>query len=99
MATEEVFMDIPQVESMAKSFNAFGDVLDGVAKAMNALSISLKVAAWFSFGATAAAAAYLDKIEPNVKKAAAKMKELNGDVLSAIASYRDGDNSGSRRFI
>jgi hypothetical protein len=99
MATDEVFMDIPQVESMAKSFNAFGDVLDGVAKAMNALSISLKAAAWFSFGATAAAAAYIDRIEPNVKKAAAKMKELNSDVLSAIASYRDGDNSGSRRFV
>jgi hypothetical protein len=99
MATDEVFMDIPQVESMAKSFNAFGDVLDSVAKALSALSISLKVAAWFSLGATAAAAAYVDRIEPNVKKAAAKMKELSGDVLSAIASYRDGDNSGSRRFI
>jgi hypothetical protein len=99
MATDEVFMDIPQVESMAKSFNAFGDVLDSVSKAMNALSISLKAAAWFSFGATAAAAAYIDRIEPNVKKAAAKMKELSSDVISAIASYRDGDNSGSRRFI
>jgi hypothetical protein len=98
MAGEEVFMDIPQVESMAKSFNSFGDVLDGVSKALNALSISLHAAAWFSLGATEAAAQYVDRIEPNVKKAAAKMKELNGDIMSAIASYRDGDNSGSRRF-
>jgi hypothetical protein len=99
MANDEVFMDIPQVENMAKSFNAFGDVLDGVAKTMSALSLTLKATAWLSFGANAAAIAYLDKIEPGVKKAAAKMKELNGDIISAIRSYRDGDNSGSRRFI
>ena len=99
MATDEVFMDIPQVENMAKSFNTFGEVLDGVAKAMQALSISLKAAAWFSFGATAAAAAYIDRIEPNVKNVGAKMKELNTDIMSAIVSYRDGDNSGSKRFV
>ena len=28
--TDEVFMDIPQVENMAKSFHTFHDVLDGV---------------------------------------------------------------------
>ena len=99
MANDEVFMDIPQVETMAKSFNTFGEVLDGVAKTMQALSISLKAAAWLSFGATAAAAAYIDRIQPNVQKASNKMKELNGDITSAIRSYRDGDNSGSRRFI
>jgi Proteins of 100 residues with WXG len=99
MATDEVFMDIPQVETMAKNFNSFGDVLDAVAKAMSALSMSLKAAAWLSFGATAAAAAYIDRIEPNVKKASAKMKELSQDIVSAIRSYRDGDNSGSRRFV
>jgi hypothetical protein len=99
MATDEVFMDIPQVESMAKSFNGFGEILDNVAKAMSALSMALKATAWLSFGASAAAAAYIDRIEPNVKNAGAKMKELNTDILSAIASYRDGDNSGSKRFV
>jgi hypothetical protein len=83
---------------MAKAFNTFGEVLDGVSKAMQALSISLKAAAWFSFGATAAAAAYIDRIQPNVKKAGDKMRELNSDIQSAVRSYRDGDNSGSRRF-
>lgn len=99
MATDEVFMDIPQVESMAKSFNTFGDVLDAAAKALSALSSALHASAWFSFGATEAAAQYVDRIEPNVKNAASKMRELNGDILSAVASYRDGDNSGSQRFV
>jgi len=99
MATDEVFMDIPQVESMAKSFNTFGEVLHAAAKALEAISISLKVAAWFSLGATYAAAMYIDRIQPNVKKAGDKMKELNGDITSAVHAYRDGDTSGSNRFI
>ena len=41
MATDEVFMDIPQVQNMAKGFKGFGDVLDGVAKAMEAIAASL----------------------------------------------------------
>jgi hypothetical protein len=96
---EEVFMDIPQVERMSKSFKTFGDVLDGVAKTLRTLSIALKAAAWISLGGTAAAAAFVDRIIPNVQRAAAKMKELSGDITSAIKAYRDGDLSGSKRFI
>ncbi|MGB8213737.1 MAG: hypothetical protein WCE68_09295 [Anaerolineales bacterium] len=99
MSTNEVFMDIPQVQNMAKSFNTFGDVLDAAAKALEAISISLKATAWISFGATAAAAQYIDMIQPNVQKAANKMKELNGDITSAINAYQNGDTSGSNRFI
>jgi hypothetical protein len=98
MATDEVFMDIPQVENMAKSFKQFGEVLDAVGKAMEAISASLKATAWLSLGATYAAAQYIDRIKPNVVKAANKMRELSDDLNSAIRSYRDGDNSGSRRF-
>lgn len=98
MATDEVYMDIPQVQNMAKSFKGFGEVLDGVAKAVEAIAASLHATAWISLGATEAAARYLDRIKPNIVKAANKMRELSGDLESAIRSYRDGDNSGSRRF-
>jgi hypothetical protein len=96
---EEVYMDIPQVERMSKSFDTFGDVLDGVAKTLQALSVALKVSALVSLGGTAAASAFVDRIIPNVRRAAAKMKELSGDIQSAIKAYRDGDLSGSKRFI
>lgn len=96
---QEVYMDIPRVEQMAKSFKTFGVVLNGVAKALLAISIALKAAAWISFGATAAAAVWADRIRPNVEKAAAKMEELSGDITSAIKAYRDGDMSGSKRFV
>lgn len=95
---DEVFMDIPQVEQMVKSFATFGDVLDGVAKAMEVIAAMLHATAWISFGATEAIARYLDSIKPNVTQAAAKMKELSGDIRDAIKSYQTGDNTGSRRF-
>jgi L-serine deaminase len=96
---DEVFMDIPQVEKMSKDFHTFGEVLDAVAKALEAISILLKATAWLSLGATAAVATFIDRIRPNVKKAADKMKELSTDINSAIRAYRDGDLSGSRRFV
>jgi len=97
--TEEVFMDIPRVEDMAKNFHTFGEILNTVASALSAISTSLKATAWLSLGATYAAAMYIDRIQPNVKKAGAKMEELSGDITSAVHAYRDGDLSGSNRFI
>jgi len=97
MATE-VYMDIPQVRKLVKNFANFASILKNVNKVLEALSISLKITAWFSFGATAAAAAFIDRIKPNVKKMAEKMDELSGDVNSAIEKYVTGDTEGSNRF-
>ena len=96
---EEVYMDIPQVEKMSKDFQTFGDVLEAVNKTLEALSMLMKATAWISFGATTAIATFIDRIRPNVKRSADKMKELSGDLMSAIRAYRDGDLSGSRRFV
>jgi hypothetical protein len=97
MATE-VFMNIPEVQKLSANFMTFHQVLDSVNKTLEALSIALKITAWFSFGATAAAAAFIDKIKPNVKKLSAKMEELSGDIKSAVKHYQTGDTDGSRRF-
>lgn len=96
---QEVFMDIPKMEEVSKQFGTFGDVLDAVAKTLEAISAVLKATAWLSLGSLAAVAAFIDRILPNVKRIAAKMKELSGDIVSAIKAYRDGDYSGSRRFV
>lgn len=96
---QEVYMDIPEVEKMSKTFDGFGDTLDAVAKTLEAISTILKATAWLSLGSTAAVATFIDRILPNVKRAAAKMKEVAGDIMSAIKAYRDGDMTGSRRFV
>lgn len=95
---EEVYMDIPQVENMSKSFDTFGEILEAVSKALQAISTMLKVSAFVSLGATAAASAFIDRIQPRIKAAGQKMQELSGDLDGAIRSYRDGDQSGSQRF-
>ncbi len=96
---DEVFMDIPAVERMAKSFDSFGQALDGVAKVLQGISITLKVSAFLTLGGSAAASAMIDRILPRLKKLSEKMVELSGDIDSAVKAYRDGDLSGSRRFV
>jgi len=96
---DEVFMDIPAVEKMSKSFDTFGEVLQAVSKVLQAISISLKLAAFVSLGATAAASAMIDRIQPRLKTLGDKMVELSGDLDGAIRAYRDGDMSGSQRFV
>jgi hypothetical protein len=95
---EEVYMDIPQVQQMSKSFQTFGDVLDGVAKAIGIIAAMLHATWWLSLGASEAVARYLDNIKPNVEKAAAKMHELSTDVADAVKAYAEGDRTGSTRF-
>lgn len=98
MATDEVYMDIPQVEKMAQNFESFGQTLDDISKAVEQIAISLKVSAFFSMGMTYAAGQYMEKLAPRIKKAAEEMRELSKDLKSAINAYRSGDYSGSRRF-
>lgn len=95
---QEVFMDIPAVENMGKRFKAFGDILENIAKILKATITILKATALFGLVGNYALAAYLERIEPKVRKMAAKMDELSGDVNGAIKAYRDGDMSGSQRF-
>lgn len=96
---DEVYMDIPAVERMAKSFDSFGDTLNAVEKTLQALSYTLKATAFLTLGGSAAAAKIVDMVIPRVKQMAEKMQELSGDLTSAIKAYRDGDLSGSQRFV
>jgi hypothetical protein len=95
---EEVYMDIPHVEQMAKNFKTFGEVLNGIAKALQIIINVLYMTAFISLGTTEGLRIYLQNIKPNFTTAASKMNELSDDVHSAVNSYRTGDTQGSRRF-
>jgi hypothetical protein len=96
---DEVFMDIPQVQKIGKDFSSFGDILDGVSKALQAIIMVLKATAWISFGSTQALATYLERIQPNFKTAAETMRSLSSDINSAINAYQNGDMTGSKHFV
>lgn len=98
MATNEVFMNVPEVEKFVKQFQTFGDVLDKVANVLNVISMSLKATSWLSFGATAAMAAIVNSVIPSIQNMAKLMRTISDDIVGAIKAYRDGDLSGSQRF-
>ena len=95
---QEVFMDIPRVEALARAFRTFHNVLNVVARVMKATIMALKATAFLGLIGNLALANYLERIEPKVKRMSEKMDELSNDVTGAIKAYRDGDLSGSQRF-
>jgi|SRR5665648_35921 len=95
---EEVFMDIPQVQKMAESFGNFGEILQGVAKALEAAIMVLKMSAFVGLVGGFAVERYLSMVKPRVENMAKKMLELQGDLKGAISHYQTGDETGSARF-
>lgn len=95
----EVSMDYDAVQRMADGFNHSADVLKAVSKALEVAIGILKATAFFGLVGNLAMAHYLEGIKPNVDRLAQTCDELNLDLIGAIASLRDGDYSGSQRFV
>jgi hypothetical protein len=98
MVEQEVYMNIPVVEQMAKSFASFGNILQKVSKAMEAAIQIIRATAFIGLVGGAVLERFLSLIKPNVDKMAAKMVELDSDIRGAISNYQTGDTSGSNRF-
>lgn len=95
----EVSMDYGVVENMSKIHNTSANVLKMVAKALEIASAILKATAMFGMVGNLALAMYLDRIKPKVEQLAETNAELSQDLKGAIAALRDGDFSGSQRFV
>jgi hypothetical protein len=95
----EVSMDYAVVESMAEGFRGAAESLQSVNRALETAAAILRASAFVGMVGNLALAEYLDNIQPNVARLAATCDELNSDLLGAVASLRDGDLSGSQRFI
>lgn len=95
----EVSMDYGVVENMANIFGTSSQVLKAVAKALEIASAALKATAMFGMVGNLALARYLDNIKPKAEQLGATCAELKGDLMGAIVSLRDGDTSGSQRFV
>lgn len=95
----DVSMDYGVVESMASGFQEAAQSLHSVNRALETASALLRASAFFGMVGNLALAGYLDNIQPNVVRLATTCGELNADLLGAVASLRDGDVSGSQRFV
>jgi Holliday junction resolvasome RuvABC ATP-dependent DNA helicase subunit len=94
----EVFMNVPEVQNIAKKLKDLAQVLQGIRTALEIFAKTLHAAAFFSFGATEAQARFLDRINPQLKKQEEKLEQLSTDVGEAIKAYIAGDTSGKSRF-
>ena len=95
----EVSMDYEAVEQMADGFSTASEVLEGVSTALEVAIGILKATAFFGLVGNLALASYLENIKPNVDRLSETCDELHFDLLGAISSLRDGDLSGSQRFV
>ena len=96
---EEVYMDIPRVQNLARNFGTYGSVLQAVSKAAEAAILVLIAVALFSDGISLVWAEKLNMIKSHIDSIAQKMIELQGDINSAINNYRTGDATGSTHFL
>jgi type VII secretion system (Wss) protein ESAT-6 len=97
--SDVVKMNTPKMREIIEDFKFFEASLTGVSQTLEVTSNALRLTAWVSLGAAAAAAAYIDRIQPHVKIVAEKMGELAEDLKGAVTAYETGDLSGSKRFM
>ncbi len=95
----EVSMDYEAVDAMADGFANAAEVLEAVSSALEVAIGILKATAFFGLVGNLALASYLENIKPNVDRLAGTCDELHYDLLGAISSLRDGDLTGSQRFV
>lgn len=95
----EVSMDFDAVQAMSDGFNVAAETLEAVSIALEVAISILKATAFLGLVGNAALAQYLEGIKPNVDRLAGTCDELHLDLIGAISSIRDGDMSGSQRFV
>ncbi len=95
---DEVYMEIPAVRSMAKTFGQIGEVLEAVAKVLEGLSMILKTTAFIGLVGGYALAAFIDFIRPHIEQMSKKCQELMQDLNKSVDAYERGDALGATRF-
>jgi hypothetical protein len=94
---KEVYMNIPEVEGMSNTLHDVSEVLKAVAKTLRAIADALK-SNFFTGIVGAGVIAFIEFVEPIIKKIAEKCAELSKDVKASVTAYKNGDAAGSTRF-
>jgi hypothetical protein len=95
---DQVYMDVPAVRGMAKSFGTISEVLQNVVKVLEMLIMTLKTTAFIGLVGGAAVAQFLEMIKPHIENLAEKCEEISGDLDKSVDAYERGDALGATRF-
>ena len=94
----EVSMNIPEVEDIAKTFEQISDTLKGVSKTLEMLINLLKGTAFIGLVGNAVEAMFLEVQKKHIDQMADKAHEISEDVHNAVEAYKNGDQQGSTKF-
>ena len=97
-SSQGVYMDTEAVRDIAKRFGTISEVLQGVSKALEALSNILKASAFVGLIGGAAVAFFIDPTRPQIEDVAEKCDDLNKELGLSVDAYERGDELGSTRF-
>jgi excreted virulence factor EspC (type VII ESX diderm)/uncharacterized protein DUF6507 len=97
-AENEVFMNIPQVQGIAKTLSQITETLRSVSKALEMLINVLKSTAFIGMVGGLAEAHFLEIMKRQIDQMADKTEELSKDVSAAVEAYERGDQQGSTKF-
>ena len=97
--SEEVYMDVPAVRGIARSFGQMEQVLRVASRSMEAAIATLKTTAFVGLVGGYAVAVFLERIKPVVDQYAAKCDEMENDLSASVTAYQNGDARGSTRFF
>jgi len=95
---EGVYMEIPAVRTMAKTFGTISEVLNNVSRVLQALITTLKTTAFVGLVGGLALAHYMEMIKPQIDNLAKKCAEINKDLGASVDAYERGDAQGATRF-
>ena len=95
---DEVYMDIPAVRNMAKSFGNIGEVLDAVNQVLEGLLMILRTTAFIGLVGGFALMSFIEMVKPHIEEMAEKCKELMDDLSKSVDAYERGDALGATRF-
>jgi hypothetical protein len=95
---DEVYMSIPDVRNISKTFGTIGDVLDAVNKVLEGLLMILKATAFIGLVGGYAVIQFIEMIKPHIEEMAEKCKELMDDLAKSVDAYERGDALGATRF-
>lgn len=91
-------MDTNRVKQIAEKLRGFAETLGTIITVLQGAITALEAASFFSFGASAAVAAFLNVIKKQLETEKNKLEKLAKDVDDAVLSYLDFERYGKTRF-
>lgn len=95
----EVYMDVPAVQDIAKTFQQVTEVLKGIITALDVLINVLNTTAFMGAVGGAAVAHFMEVMKRQLEQVADQTEELSKDVSQAVEAYQRGDAQGATKFF